>query len=161
MEIDGEASTLSVPGGEANGSSSVHPHENPHGDAHQPTGASAPLNRQIQFLAKGVPIAAPGTMIRLVIITIQRNVQRAIDTRDHMAQVMRIPSDFISIVLSEDGKSTGTPGKVALYNFYQKVLLPNINSDLPGAELYLIAEDDARLDKGLSLGHHRAPFPKL
>ena len=78
-----------------------------------------------------------------------------------MAEVLRVSKDSFSIVLSEDGAATGIPGKIALYNFYQNSLLPNLNIELPGAALYLMAEDDARLDRRPMIGSHRSSFQIL
>ena len=100
-----------------------HSQEHPPGsgglvDGWQPCAAP---QQPLHFITKGSPIAAAGALIHVIIITILRNVQRAIDTRDHMAEVSRVSKESLSIVLSEDGAVTGNPGKIALLQLLPKL----------------------------------------
>jgi hypothetical protein len=161
MELDSIAPEVSEDEGLEVPNGGTRSMEHPPGSADKNWSPATGLKQTLHFIAKGAPIVAAGAMIHIIIITILRNAQRALETRDHMAETLRVSRESFSIVLSEDGSLTGTPGKVALYKFYQNALLPNLKTELPGATLYLIAEDDARLDRRLAIGSHRSSFQVL
>jgi hypothetical protein len=65
---------------------------------------------------------------------------------------MGIPESAVYIADSLDGRQHGLPGKIALFEFYQAIFLPQVAECFHTTDLVMILEDDARIDEGLWKG---------
>jgi hypothetical protein len=115
----------------------------------------------LRFAQIGSAVRFAGVLMHFIIVTLERNIERALQTAAHMAEVLQFRVEHISIVYSIDGKQHDLPGKEALFHFYQAILLPQVRAWLPGAGLYTFTEDDVRLDLNLSKGWPHTHFQNL
>ena len=115
----------------------------------------------LRFAQLGQVIPIAGIHLAIIIITIQRNLPRAMETCQVMANTLQIAAAAFTVVLSIDGQEQGLSGKEALYLFYQELLLLQIRLALPNATHFMFAEDDVRVDGGLWSGGPSSNFQRL
>ena len=110
-------------------------------------------NPQVQVLYPSTPVLRPGRVshtesgrVIYAVITIHRVYARALETADLLEQALELERGDVGIFPGVDFLSAGlSAGRVGLWEGIRQVVLRDIRSHHPSAELIVIAEDDMRI----------------